>query len=89
MGGKAEYTKHRAFDKQYYNDLVINFLEQHGAASPKDINRLLIEKFSDLLSYTQKKNRIRAIMYEMNNKDRTIQNKGARGNSARWHLRSS
>jgi len=88
-GEKAEYTKHKAFDKQYYKDLVLNFLEHHGEASPSDIQRLLMEKLSDLLSDTQKKNKIRAIMHEMSKKDSSIQNNGARGNSANWSIKAS
>lgn len=46
---KAEYTKHKAFDKQYY----------------KDINLLILAKLSDALTQTQKQNKVRNILQEM------------------------
>lgn len=81
---EVNYTKHRAFDKQYYKDLVLAFLKQHGEASPIDIQRLLIDKLSDLLSEEQKKVKIRNLLQEMSHKDGSITNKGTRGNQAKW-----
>lgn len=83
---KAEYTKHKAFDKQYYKDLVLAFLEQHREATPDELQELLLEKFSDLLTERQKKNKARALIYEMAHKDQVIRNLGGRGAQARWVL---
>ena len=83
---KAEYTKHKAFDKQYYKDLVTAFLGQHGEAKPNELQELLLEKFSDLLTADQKKNQARALLYDMSHKDQTIQNIGGRGKQAKWVL---
>ncbi len=80
---ETSYTKHRAFDKQYYMDLVLAFLEQHGEASPSDIQRLLTDKLSDLLNEDQKMNKVRNLLQEMSRKGQ-IRNKGGRGSQARW-----
>jgi ATP-dependent DNA helicase RecG len=80
---EADYTKHRAFDKQYYKDLVLAFLDQHGEASPGDIQRLLMDKLSDLLNEEQNKNKIRNIVQEMSRKGQ-IRNTGHTGKGARW-----
>jgi len=82
-GNRAAYTKHRAFDKQYYKDLVLKFLEQHKEAGPEDFQELLLEKLSDLLNEDQKKARIRNLLQEMS-KEELIQNVGGRGLQARW-----
>ena len=81
----ADYTKHRAFDKQYYKDLVINFLRQHGEGKPADFQRLLLEKLSDLLTENQRKAKVRNLLQEMA-KEGSIRNIGARGNQAKWIL---
>ena len=83
---KAEYTKHKAFDKQYYKDLIINFLKQHKEASPKDFHLLIIAKLSDALTQTQKQNKVRNILQEMV-REGLIENHGGRGKQAKWMLK--
>ena len=81
----ADYTKHRAFDKQYYKDLVINFLRQHREAKPQDFQRLLFDKLSDLYTESQRKAKIRNLLQEMV-REGNIVNTGGRGNQAKWVL---
>lgn len=81
----VDFTKHQAFDKQYYKDLVIKFLREKGEGNPKDIQRLLLEKLSDLLTEKQRKAKIRNLLQEMAKEDR-IHNVGGRGNQAKWFL---
>jgi len=80
-----DYTKHKAFDKQYYKDLVIKFLREKDECRPPDLQRLLLEKLSDLLSEDQRKAKIRNLLQEMA-KDGKIRNIGGRGNQAKWVL---
>jgi hypothetical protein len=82
---KVDYTKHKAFDKQYYKDLILRFLEQHGEAKPEDFQRLLTDKLSDLLTEKQKKAKVRNLIQEMARKG-LLHNSGGRGLLARWHL---
>jgi ATP-dependent DNA helicase RecG len=81
----ADYTKHRAFDKQYYKDLVINFLRQHNEARPQDFQRLLFDKLSDLYTESQRKAKVRNLLQEMA-REGNIMNTGGRGNQAKWVL---
>ena len=81
----ADYTKHRAFDKQYYKDFVIKFLRQHRQAKPQDFQRLLFDKLSDLYDESQRKTKIRNLIQEMA-RDGVITNIGGRGNTAKWVL---
>lgn len=85
-GQAVEYTKNRAFDKQYYKDLILQFLKQHGEATPEDIQRLIMDKLSDVLDEEQRKNKVRSLVYEMSRKDGLIRNVGDRGANARWKL---
>ncbi len=82
---KADYTKHRAFDKKYYKDLILQFLDQHGEATPADLKRLIEDKLSDLLTESQKKAKVRNLLQEMV-KEGVIENVGGRGLGARWIL---
>lgn len=79
----VEYTRHKAFDKKYYKDLIVAFIEQHGKATSNDILRLLVNKLSDLLSEKQQKDKIRNMLQEMSQKS-IIKNIGARGRNAIW-----
>lgn len=83
-GNRAEYTRNKAFDKRYYKDLILAFIRQHTIATPEDIQKLVMDKLSDILTEQQRKDRVRAILYEMSSKDKTIFNAGKRGLGARW-----
>jgi len=85
-GKKVEYTRNKAFDRQYYKDLILEFLRQHGEATPQDVQKLLIDKLSDLLNEKKRKDRIRTLLNEMSTDDKTIYNAGKRGLGARWRL---
>ena len=82
---RVDYTKHRAFDKQYYKDLIGHFLEQHGEANPENLQRLLEDKLSDLLTEKQKKAKVRNLLQEMAGEG-AVKNFGGRGLHARWRL---
>jgi len=85
-GKEVEYTKHRAFDNQYYKDLVISFLEQYKQGYSKDFRSLLTDKLSDTLSDKQKKDKVRNLLQELVREEK-IQNAGGRGLGARWALK--
>ncbi len=75
---KAEYTRFKAFDKKYYQDLVLNFLRQHGQANRHDIDELLINKLPDFMNERQKRIKINNILSEMSHKMGLIKNAGSR-----------
>ena len=54
----ANYIKNKAFDDQYYKDLIIEYLKQYGKAQKKDFRNLLMEKLPDSLSEKQKEYKI-------------------------------
>jgi ATP-dependent DNA helicase RecG len=64
-GHKAEYTKNKGLDKQYYLDLIIKAIEQHENVSRKDIDALLWNKLPEILDEKQKKNRITNLIKEL------------------------
>ncbi len=46
-GMKAEYTKNKGMNNQYYRDLIITALRQHTTLTRKDVNELLFDKLPD------------------------------------------
>ena len=82
---KVDYIKHRGFDKAHYKKMVLSLLKKFGPASRKEINRLLLEKLPDVLTYEQKINKIKNILQEMKN-DGSIRQDGGPGPKSKWTL---
>ncbi|MCX6225292.1 MAG: putative DNA binding domain-containing protein, partial [Bacteroidia bacterium] len=71
---KAAYIKNKAFDKQYYKTLIIEFLKKYHKASRAEIDELLMDKLSNVLSEKQKRTKVRNLLHEMSRKDNLIYN---------------
>ena len=54
VGLKTTYIKNRSFDDDYFMKLIIEYLKQFKCASRKDIEDLLLDKLSEVLSTEQK-----------------------------------
>jgi ATP-dependent DNA helicase RecG len=85
-GDKAAYIKNRAFDKGHYKKMIINFIKKYKKASRTDIDNLLMDKLSDVLTPKQKRNKIRNLLYEMSRKDGTIHNASTSTANPEWEL---
>ena len=53
-GQKAEYTRNKGFDDNYYKDLILKAIQQHGAMSRSEIDTLLMTKLPEALTEKQK-----------------------------------
>lgn len=58
IGKKAEYTRNKGFDDEYYRNLLDKFIKQHKQVSRKDVDELLIDKLPDVLTAKQKYTKI-------------------------------
>ncbi|HWP97155.1 MAG TPA: RNA-binding domain-containing protein [Syntrophomonadaceae bacterium] len=74
---KSDYIKNRAFDDAHYKNMIIEFLTKFGNANRRDIDKLLIDKLSDVLTDDQKRKKISNLLYYMSRRDRTIKNIGS------------
>ncbi|MEK6284360.1 MAG: RNA-binding domain-containing protein [Acidobacteriota bacterium] len=83
-GDKAAYIKHRAFDKAHYKSMVISYLERFGEASRPEMDRLLVEKLSDVLDEMQKRNFVTNLLQEMK-REKLVRPQGAT-RAAKWVL---
>ncbi len=84
-GDRSSYIKYRAFDKAHYKKMITDFITQFGAASRKDIDKLLMGKLPDILDEKQKFKKINNLLSEMSKKDGSIKNIGTRKNP-KWVL---
>lgn len=75
-GDKAGYIRNRAFNKGYYQDLIVEFLRVHKIATRKDFDELLMDKLPDVLDFDQKRRKINNILTEMSQKIGCIKNIG-------------
>ena len=66
---KIQYIKNKAFDDQYYRDLIIKYLKQYGRAQKADIRELLWDKLPDNLSHKQKNDKVSTILTYMRKKN--------------------
>lgn len=67
MGEKESYIKHRGLDDDYCMKLIQDYLKKFKIASRSEIEKLLFEKFSDVLSVDQKKNKVKNLLQKLKN----------------------
>jgi ATP-dependent DNA helicase RecG len=59
---KASYIKNKAFDDEYYKKMIVAFLDKFSEGNRKDFEQLIAPKLSDMLSETQKKDKVKNIL---------------------------
>jgi ATP-dependent DNA helicase RecG len=55
---KAQYIKHRGLDDEHYKKLIVEYLKKFGKSPRKNIEKFLLDKLPDILTETQKKNKV-------------------------------
>ena len=74
---KSDYIKNRAFDDAHYKDMIIEFLNKFGTANRRDIDKLIMDKLSNVLTEEQKRKKISNLLYNMSKRDKSIENIGS------------
>lgn len=82
VGQIASYTLNKGFDDEYYRDLIVKALKQHGSLGRKDVDALLIKKLPDVLDEKQKLNKIGNLLTQLR-----VAEKICVGEKKRWVLR--
>lgn len=82
MGHPARHIRERGFDKQYYLDLILALVQEHGPVSRAEIDNLLFDKLPEVLNRHQKKHKIHNLLSELSRKKRIV-NTGSRSRS-KW-----
>ena len=65
---ETEYTDLSGFDDQWYRDLILKALKEHGKLRRSHFDKLLIPKLPGALSDSQKKNRIDRLLRSLRSK---------------------
>lgn len=69
IGKKAEYTKNKGLDDEYYKDLLAKFIKQHKQVSRTEVNELLLSKLPDALTEKQKMTKIGHLLSSLRQSD--------------------
>lgn len=64
-GKRAEYMRTRMLDNAYYERLILNYLDQFGSATRRDLDALLLGKLRDLLNDEQKRAKVSNLLTRM------------------------
>jgi ATP-dependent DNA helicase RecG len=80
IGQKASYSKNKAFDNQYYLDLICKAIQEHGSLTRQDINDLLWNKLPDWMNDTQKTYKVGNLLSDLKRKNQ-IRNDGTKKKS--------
>lgn len=61
-GKIGEHILESGFDNQYYRDLILKLVREHGPVNRKDIDETLLKKLPDRLNLQQKRTKIRNLL---------------------------
>lgn len=73
---KRQYVKNKGFDDAYFRKLILDYLKKFGTASRKDIDSLIKDKLSDVLSDEQKTNKIDYLLKQLRASKQIVYGKG-------------
>ena len=54
VGLKTDYIRNKSFDDEYFRNLIVEYIKKFGKAKRGEIDQLLLDKLSDVLTYDQK-----------------------------------
>lgn len=84
-GEKARHIRDKGFDNDYYRDLILRIIREHQPVSREDIDGLLLDKLSEVLTVEQKRSKIHNLMMKLAHTQHRIRNVGSRS-ASRWVL---
>ena len=82
---KAKYIKNKGFDNKYYQDLIVNYIQQFGGANKQQIRVLLFDKLPDTMSPEQKDRIILSFLTQLRKKSVITRDSESKQRS-RWIL---
>jgi ATP-dependent DNA helicase RecG len=83
-GEVGRHIRERGFDKQYYLDLILALVREHGPVDRREVDALLVPKLPDRLTVDQKLRKVHNLLQELRRAGR-IANRGSRSQPA-WSL---
>lgn len=86
-GEAGRHIRERGFDQQYYLDLLLALVSEHGPVGREDVDQLLLVKLPDRLTDVQKRKKINNLLQKLRLAGQ-IENQGSRPRPA-WVLAGS
>ena len=83
-GEASRYIRERGFDKQYYLDLILALVAEHGPVERRDVDEVLVPKLPDRLTLDQKRLKVRNLLQELRQAGKIV-NLGSRSRP-RWSV---
>jgi len=77
-GDKARHIRERGFNSRYYQDLLLELIREHQPVTREDIDRLLLDKLPEVLTESQKMDKIHNLLNSLARKQGKIRNVGSR-----------
>ncbi|OGR07607.1 MAG: hypothetical protein A2511_13530 [Deltaproteobacteria bacterium RIFOXYD12_FULL_50_9] len=78
IGDQAKHVKFGGFENQYYRDMIVKLVSEHGPVSREVIDEVLMNKLPEIITEKQKKTKIHNLLYELSTKSDCIHNIGSR-----------
>lgn len=66
---QSDYMKQRGIDNEYCKKMIIDYLTKFKTGTREDFEKVILGKLPDVLSDTQKKNKIRNVLQSLKNQD--------------------
>ena len=82
---EAQYIKNKAFDDQYYKDMIIDYLKKFDKAQRSDIRKLLWDKLPAVLNDAQKERKILTLLTALKREEK-IHTDSANKQTCHWVL---
>jgi ATP-dependent DNA helicase RecG len=76
-GEAGRHIRERGFDKQYYLDLILALVREHGPVGRKEVDEALVPKLPDRLTEKQKQRKAHNLLQELR-RSGSIANQGTR-----------
>lgn len=86
-GETARHVRESGFEKQYYLDLILQLVRQHGPVARREVDALLLPKLPERLNEEQKRAKVHNLLQELR-RARQIERQGARA-AAQWVIPSA
>lgn len=83
-GETGRHIRERGFNKQYYVDLILALLREHGPVDRAAVDDVLLSKLPDRLTSKQKQRKVHNLLQELRRSD-IIMNRGTRADP-KWTL---
>lgn len=65
VGNKIDYIKQRGIDDEYCQKIILDYLKKFEEAKRDELEKILIDKLPEILSFEQKKHKIKNILQKL------------------------